>query len=722
MRTKRTLGVLISSLFPLGPTALSYNSPHLLPYRCKHSAAMLPLKFDNRSFRELPVDNSDNNHPRQVSNAIFCTVTPTPVNNPKLVAASKSALTLLGFDEVPDYNVLADYFSGNCKIPGSETAAHCYCGYQFGSFAGQLGDGAAISLGEVINAKSDNRWEIQLKGAGVTPYSRSADGRKVLRSTIREFLASEAMHFLHVPTTRAATCVSSDSTVARDPYYDGRVIQEKCAIVSRIAPNFFRFGSFEIFKTKPANAKGDYDERAGPSAGNVALEKQLLDHLLKYYPDLDMKESTTKYDDFFGEVVRRTAVLIARWQCVGFVHGVMNTDNMSLMGLTIDYGPYGFMEYFDPDFVPNGSDSTARYSYSQQPSIGKWNLQKLYESLKPFLNTKRSEASLADYDKYFAEEYYSIMRSKLGFLIALPEDEQLINELFHVMKETMTDFTDMFVAFTELQHRLSTTNETAAEERNLLLEHLLARTATPSSIVQLMEKKQRIHRLSMHPSQIQQLYDVLQETKDPQVLSSIFGSAPVELIREEIASEKKKLDMLLHTVEMKKRYEHMNNSVKRDADAALWSGWLDKYLLRLEKDAEVISLEMMEDFQASLSGEEQDIAAKEQWKMGPFLARKRKGNMEKVNPTFILRNWILQEAINEAEKDNFHSTRVLLSMIETPFRHDFVSFHHIEKECGKAQAMKKKSCEEEVVVSEDEKQFLAVAPAGADSLYCTCSS
>jgi uncharacterized protein YdiU (UPF0061 family) len=314
------------------------------------------------------------------------------------------------------------------------------------------------------------------------------------------------------------------------------------------------------------------------------------------------------------------------------------------------------------------------------------------------------------------------MRKKLGLLIEMKEeDEGLIEELFHIMKETMTDFTDTFVALTEYHHRLSINHETVEVEKNLLLEQLLARAATPSSIVQLMDKKQRIHRLSMHPSQIQQLYTVLQETKDPQALASMFGDAPLELIRAEIESEKKILDMLLRTVEVKKRHAQMDYSLKQEADAALWSTWLEKYYARLKKDAEMISLEMMEDFQASLTGDEKDIAAKEQWKIGSFLAKKRKEEMEKVNPTFILRNWILQEAIEEAEKENFQSTRVLLSMIETPFRRDFVSFHHAENVCGKGKQEKRKRCED-VIVSKEEKKFLVAAPEGADGLYCTCSS
>jgi uncharacterized protein YdiU (UPF0061 family) len=318
------------------------------------------LTFDNRNLRLLPVDPDKKNYCRSTPNAIFSFVDPTPVKNPMLIAYSKSALELLGLT-AQNEDQIVQYLSGNNKIPGSLTAAHCYCGHQFGSFAGQLGDGAAISLGEVLVRDPSNdttkRWELQLKGAGLTPYSRNADGRKVLRSSVREFLCSEAMHYLNVPTTRAGSCVTSDSTVERDPFYDGHVVNERSTVVSRISENFFRFGSFEIFKPKgPAS----YD-RAGPSAGNQELKEKLFHQLLLYFPEITEGKEVIEASSlnrlaslYFREIVKRTATLVAKWQAVGFVHGVLNTDNMSIMGVTIDYGPYGFMEQFDPNFVPNG--------------------------------------------------------------------------------------------------------------------------------------------------------------------------------------------------------------------------------------------------------------------------------------------------------------------------------------------------------------------------------
>lgn len=306
-------------------------------------------------------------------------------------------------------------------LPGSDPAAHVYCGHQFGNFAGQLGDGATISLGEVVAATpaaaaggatgSDERrglggdgvqqrWELQLKGSGVTPFSRTADGRKVLRSSVREYLMSEGMHYLGIPTTRAASLVTSTSTVVRDPHYDGTRLDEPCTIVSRLAPNYFRFGSFEVFKSQEVGRGG----RAGPSAGNTVMHKQLLEYIIThYYPGVaGVADPRTRVRAFFAEVVSRTARLVAGWDGVGWVHGVLNTDNMSIMGLTIDYGPFAFMETFDPDFTPNGSDGSARYSYGRQAAMCRWNCLKLAEALSPFLDMDSAESIVkASFDEVY---------------------------------------------------------------------------------------------------------------------------------------------------------------------------------------------------------------------------------------------------------------------------------------------------------------------------------
>eukprot|EP01034_Spumella_vulgaris_P034182 gene34182-42145_t len=440
------------------------------------------------------------------------------VKNPVLVAKSQSALDLIGLTPNIDDSELAEYLSGNKIIPGSQPAAHCYCGHQFGSFAGQLGDGATMYLGEVINPEG-KRWELQLKGAGKTPFSRTADGRKVLRSSIREFLGSEALFYLNVPTTRSGSCVTSDSTVERDPFYDGTVLNERCSVITRIAENFFRFGSFEIFK--PLDEDND---RAGPSAGNEMLKKQLFDHILKYFPDLqpvavDEKYSTSEpktglYVAYFHEIVKRTIELVVRWQCTGFVHGVLNTDNLSLMGLTLDYGPYGFIDHFDPEYVPNGSDGSGRYSYSNQPSVCAWNLMKLSEVLSPLLPKAIAEEVLNTYEAQYDDLYNLEMNKKFGFVNSGTGESTtsaLTTSFFSTLALTSCDFTDSFVALTEFVGELSVDSspDSIASATSTLLSKLNSRCASPQNLVEQSKRKMRIHRISMHPGEIEQIWNAI---------------------------------------------------------------------------------------------------------------------------------------------------------------------------------------------------------------------
>eukprot|EP00884_Botryococcus_braunii_P018221 jgi/Botrbrau1/5082/Bobra.37_1s0044.1 len=309
--------------------ALSGQSCKLLPAMEPHESSkrLEELKFDNLTLRNLPVDSSWKTYPRQVSGACYARVNPTPLLNPRLVAASDEALRLLDLSpdeaERPDFG---EVFGGNRLLEGMEGAAHCYCGYQFGMFSGQLGDGAVIYLGEVVNRRGE-RWELQVKGGGTTPFSRAADGRKVLRSSIREFLASEALFHLGIPTTRAGAVITSDTRVVRDPLYRGEPVQERCSVVLRIAPSFLRFGSFEIF-----HKRDSLTGKQGPSwdsEGSLAddMIPRMLDHITStYFPDIwkknfgdHIKETDLKkgaYMDMMREVVRRTAALVASWQSV----------------------------------------------------------------------------------------------------------------------------------------------------------------------------------------------------------------------------------------------------------------------------------------------------------------------------------------------------------------------------------------------------------------------
>ncbi len=316
------------------------------------------LEFENSFVRDLPADPVPDNVPRQVPAASYTRVDPTPVAAPRLLGWSDALGEYLGLGKPAGAEVLA----GNRVLPGMQPYAARYGGHQFGTWAGQLGDGRAITLAELI-ATDGTRQELQLKGAGRTPYSRTADGRAVLRSSLREFVCSEAMHFLGVPTTRALSLAGTGEQVIRDMFYDGHPAPEPGAVVCRVAPSFVRFGNFQIH------------------AANHETEilRRLADYVMRmHYPGFDT------YEKFFQELCRRTALLIADWMRLGFVHGVMNTDNMSILGLTIDYGPYGWLEGYDPQWTPNTTDAhTRRYSYGNQPSIAQWNLARLAEALLP---------------------------------------------------------------------------------------------------------------------------------------------------------------------------------------------------------------------------------------------------------------------------------------------------------------------------------------------------
>ncbi|HTU61329.1 MAG TPA: YdiU family protein, partial [Polyangiales bacterium] len=339
----------------------------------------------------------------------------------------------------------AQVFGGNALLQGMEPFAACYGGHQFGTWAGQLGDGRAISLGEVLHR--GKRWELQLKGAGRTPYSRGADGRAVLRSSIREFICSEAMHHLGVPTTRALSLVSTGDAVVRDMLYDGHPREEPGAIVCRVAPSFVRFGNFEIFASR----------------GQHQLLQQLLDYVLTtHFPELGAP-SPAVYAAWLAEVARRTGELIAEWMRVGFTHGVMNTDNLSVLGLTIDYGPFGFLDNFDPNFTPNTTDAERRrYRYGQQPRVARWNLSKLAEALYPLIReVPPLEAALDVYEDTFLVAQRRTLAAKLGLRALAAEDDgeaeaptsdtAFVQALFELLAASETDFTLFFQGLAQLE-------------------------------------------------------------------------------------------------------------------------------------------------------------------------------------------------------------------------------------------------------------------------------
>ncbi len=345
---------------------------------------------------------------------------PTPLPDPYLVATSPSTAALLGIDAAdlatPDAIAV---LAGNRVPRGAEPLAAVYSGHQFGVWAGQLGDGRAHLLGGV--EACDDVLELQLKGAGKTPYSRMGDGRAVLRSAIREFLCSEAMHGLGIPTTRALSLVGSDRPVVRETV-------ETAAVVVRVAPSFVRFGSFEHWA----------------SANRFDLLAALVDAVVeRFYPEA--LDAPNRAQALLTAVTGRTARLMARWQAVGFCHGVMNTDNMSILGLTLDYGPFGFLDAFDANHVCNHTDEQGRYSYARQPAVGRWNLYRLAEALLPLIDDEAAaEAALAPFAETFRAAMDDAIHDKLGLATRRPEDDALVERLFALLQQNRADFTLFF--------------------------------------------------------------------------------------------------------------------------------------------------------------------------------------------------------------------------------------------------------------------------------------
>ena len=376
---------------------------------------------------ELPADSVAENFVRQVPNAAFSYVAPTAPKNPSLVHVSPQMLEAVGLTEQDAKSEeFLNVFSGKTIYENTKPFAMCYAGHQFGNFAGQLGDGRAINLFEVEN--DGQHWALQLKGAGRTPYSRGADGLAVLRSSVREYLCSEAMFHLGVPTTRALSLILTGDDVLRDMLYNGNADYEKGAIVCRIAPSFVRFGNFQIFLVQQ-----DFENL-----------KKLTDYTTRhFYPHLGAPEKET-YIEFFRQICEKTLRLIIEWERVGFVHGVMNTDNMSILGLTIDYGPYGWLENYDPNWTPNTTDAgQKRYRFGNQAAIGVWNLMQLGNALYPLIEDAAPlEEILENYQASYLPKHVRMMSDKLG--LKNDADADFIGELEKLMYQTEMDLTLFF--------------------------------------------------------------------------------------------------------------------------------------------------------------------------------------------------------------------------------------------------------------------------------------
>jgi uncharacterized protein YdiU (UPF0061 family) len=488
----------------------------------------LKLNIKNTFTKELPADVNEDNTRRQIENAAFSYVSPKKTAKPAIVHVSQEMASELNIsEEETKSEFFKNIVTGNEIYPNTRPFAMCYAGHQFGNWAGQLGDGRAINLFEV--AHQNKNWKVQLKGAGETPYSRTADGLAVLRSSVREYLCSEAMFHLGVPTTRALSLSLSGDSVLRDILYDGHPDYEKGAIVSRVSPSFLRFGSFEIFTAR----------------NDLKNLKVLADYTIKnHFPHLG-KPSKENYIAFFKEVAQHTLEMIIHWQRVGFVHGVMNTDNMSILGLTIDFGPYGWLEGFDFGWTPNTTDNQhKRYRYGNQPNIGLWNLYQLANALYPIIEeVEPLEAILNQYTIDFEKQSLSMMKSKLGFITEDADDVALIQNLEDNLQLVEIDMTIFFRSLSNFKE--------------------------DTSGLKLIEKS---------------FYD----------------------------------------------FENISDAVINS-----WNLWFTKYRDRLQKE--------------TISSEE------------------RKEKMDAVNPKYVLRNYMSQMAIDEADKGNYTLIDKLFQLLKTPY-------------------------------------------------------
>ena len=392
---------------------------------------MIKYSILNTFTSTLPGDPVMDNHVRTVLNSCFSYVSPSKAPSPQIISVNEELLKKLGIDYWENKEFFKAIFSGNKIYDGFKPYAQNYGGHQFGNWAGQLGDGRAITVMELELPNSD-KFELQLKGSGQTPYSRFADGKAVLRSSLREYLCSEAMHHLNIPTTRALSLMLSGENIVRDMFYDGNPKEEKGAIVCRVSPSFLRFGHFEIH-----------------ARNNDTL---LLKKLVKYALENHFKHLMSKNNKFeeqlilcFEEIVRKTAFLVAEWMRVGFVHGVLNTDNMSILGLTIDYGPYGWVDDFNLNWTPNTTDlEFKRYRFGEQPNIAMWNLFKLAESLSVINDNFSEFEKILDYfPKYFEDFHNSNMSKKLG-LQDLSKNSTFYQTTYNLLQNLSLDMTLFF--------------------------------------------------------------------------------------------------------------------------------------------------------------------------------------------------------------------------------------------------------------------------------------
>ncbi|KAJ1956224.1 hypothetical protein EC988_001461 [Linderina pennispora] len=438
---------------------------------------VVPRSPYDQSTDEIDVPEAKFRASRKVTGALYSWAVPSHHDSPQLISVSPAGARLLGLEKqrfLDDPQAAAAVWSGNEMLRGARPWAHCYGGHQFGVWAEQLGDGRAISLGEVVQ---NGRWEVQLKGAGRTPYSRFADGYAVRRSSIREYLAAEHMAALGVPTSRSLALVFTERAVVREE-------MERGAIVTRLAPSWVRFGSFEL----PASRQ------------DAGLVRKLADYVIaRHFPELTAQETAEKnrYALLLHQIMLRTALMAAHWQAVGFCHGVMNTDNMSVLGLTIDYGPYAFLDAYNPDFICNHSDPTGRYAFKEQPRVALWNLLRLAGPLSVLIDEGQAvpetsahmndvkdttialvKDSLNSFAGEYASQYAMLMRRKFGLANKSSEDDLklVIQPFLDLLETASTDYTFAMRSLCDIPPILA-----SAERDSLLDAHvdsLVARSLT----------------------------------------------------------------------------------------------------------------------------------------------------------------------------------------------------------------------------------------------------
>ena len=421
----------------------------------------------------------------------FSPVVPSRLDQPTKVSSNSLLATQLGIDPADlESQTMLDLVSGNFGTANIKPIALVYSGHQFGVWAGQLGDGRAMTLGELPVTGADGKtelWDIQLKGAGPTPYSRFADGRAVLRSSIREYLCSEAMHGLGIASTRALCLLDSKTRIFREDVESG-------AIVCRVARSHIRFGSFEHF------------HYSNQPEGVAALADYVID---RHFPEWAAEHN--RYLKLFTQTVENTAKMIAQWQAVGFSHGVMNTDNMSILGDTLDYGPFGFLDSYNPNFICNHSDSHGRYSFKNQPSVGLWNLNALATSLMSLLSSDELIAVLKTYEPHYLTHYRALMAAKLGLLEYRDDDEQLLNSLLELLQKNALDYSLFF-------RQLCTFSATDQSVRD----HFIDRDAFD------LWAEQYLQRLVQQPLTDQQRCAKMLRTNPKYVLRNYMAQAAIE--------------------------------------------------------------------------------------------------------------------------------------------------------------------------------------------------